>query len=107
MAKVDLSGLSLEELNTLIDEAGKLRDKLVEEKRADLLKQLQALDGMASKKVSARRQRSASNYTHRHPKTGHEWLGRGGVPKEWRDIITDGMTKEQRADELAKYRVEK
>lgn len=106
MAKVDITGLDLEGLNSLIEEAMKLRDAKVDEKRADLLKQLHALDALAKpSKSSATRVRSASTFTHKHPVSGHLWLGRGGVPKEWRDLIPDGTSKEERSAILSKHRV--
>lgn len=105
MPKIDLSGMSLEELNALIDEATILRDEKVEEKRAALLKELQALDAMKSQKPPAGRQRSPSKYTHRHPVNSNEWLGRGGVPKEWQDIVPPDASKEERSKLIAPYRV--
>lgn len=109
MAKLDLSSLSLEELTDLIDEATKLRASKVDAKRQELQKQLAELDAFAkpSGSKSSSSQRKPSTFTHVHPKNGSEWLGRGGVPTAWRDIITEDMTKEQRAAELKKYRVER
>lgn len=106
MAKIDLSGLNLDELNAFIDEATRLRDQKVQEKRAELLKELQALDAMQSQKPAVARQRNASTYSHKHPKSGHMWLGRGGVPKEWQDIIPEGTAAEKKREILAQYRVE-
>ncbi len=106
MAKIDLSGLNLDELNAFIDEATRLRDQKVQEKRAELLKELQALDAISAPKSAAGRQRNASSYTHKHPKNGHQWLGRGGVPKEWQDIIPEGASAEERRAILAKHRID-
>lgn len=108
MAKVDLSGLDLEGLNSLIEEATKLRDKKVDEKRAELMKQLEALDAFSRpSKASTTRQRSQSSYTHVHPKSGHEWLGRGGVPEAWQDIVSKDDASEVRRDKLKPYRVDR
>lgn len=106
MAKIDLSGLDLDGLNNIIEEATKLRDQKVEEKRSELLKQLQALDAISKPaKTAPAKSRSQPNYTHKHPTSGHVWQGRGGVPQEWRDLIPDGASKEERAAVLAKHRI--
>lgn len=107
MAKLDLSGLDLDGLNQLIEDATKLRDQKVDEKRAELLKQLAALDAIAKPVKLPARQRSQSSYTHVHPKNGHEWLGRGGVPKQWLDIVSADDSPEVRRDKIKPYRVER
>lgn len=106
MAKIDLSGLDLEGLNTLIEDATKLRDQKVDDKRAELLKQLEALDAIGKPvKSVAQKVRNNSGYTHKHPTNGSIWAGRGGVPHEWRDLIPEGTTADERKATLAKHRV--
>lgn len=98
MAKPDLS--SLEELNDLIGEATKLRDRKIGEKREELLKQLADLDALSGKaaKPSPSRTRASPRATHRGPK-GEEWTGRGGIPRWAKDL---GVT--EKAD-MEKYRI--
>lgn len=105
-ANPNLESLSIPDLQTLIADAQKALASKVNAERAELQRKLQELDAIAAPPASSEpRKRSASNYTHVHPKNGHRWLGRGSTPKEWQDIITEDMTKEQRAAELAKHRV--
>lgn len=97
MAKPDLTSLSLDELNDLIAEATKLRDARIEQKRAELLKELAQLDTLAGKSVkpAASRSRASPKATHRSP-SGDEWSGRGGIPRWAKDLgVTDkaGMEK--------------
>lgn len=98
MAKTDLSGLTLDELNALIDEATKLRDQKVEEKRSALLKELQALDAISAPKGPRERQRAAPQAVYRGP-NGEEWSGRGGIPRSFKALGVE--TKEQ----MEKYRI--
>ncbi|MBP2564500.1 hypothetical protein J2766_001059 [Agrobacterium tumefaciens] len=103
---VKLDTLSMEDLQSLIGDAQKALSVKVDMERAELMKKLQALDAIAPAKVSAGRQRNASAYTHKHPKSGHEWLGRGNVPEAWSDILPKDATKEDRARLLAPYRID-
>ncbi|TPL94759.1 hypothetical protein [Mesorhizobium sp. B2-3-10] len=90
MAKLpDLSSLSLDELNALIAEATKLRDEKVQVRRAELLKELEALGGLPSggkSKPSAEgRTRSSPRVQFRGP-NGEEYTNRGPLPKWARDL---------------------
>lgn len=85
MAKVDLSGLDLEGLNSLIEDATKLRDQKVEEKRAELMKQLQALDAIGKPTKAGTSRRASPPALYRGPQ-GEEWSGRGGIPRWARDL---------------------
>lgn len=104
---VKLESLSMTDLQSLISDAQKALSVKVEAERGELLKKLQALDAIAPAKSNTSKQRSASSYTHKHPKSGHEWLGRGNVPDAWSDIVPKDVTKEERAQLLAPYRVER
>jgi DNA-binding protein H-NS len=97
MAKLDISGLSLEELSSLIDEATKLRAQKVEAKRQELQKQLAALDALDSgeKKTTSR---PSAKAMYRAP-SGYEWSGRGAIPRVFKEL---GV--ETKAD-MAKYAI--
>lgn len=95
MAKPDLSNLSLEELNDLIGDASRLRDRLVEERKAELLRQIAELDALKSGKPAVERHRASPKATYRGP-DGEEWSGRGGIPRWAKDLgVADkaGMEK--------------
>lgn len=85
MAKTDLSHLDLDGLNALIEEASKLRDQKVDERRAELLKQLHALDAISKPKETGQRLRSSPKAMYRAP-NGQEWSGRGGIPRVFKEL---------------------
>jgi DNA-binding protein H-NS len=105
---VKLDGLSLEDLTALIADAQKALATKVDAKRQELQKQLAELDAISkpSKAATAGRQRNPSSYTHVHPKNGHEWLGRGGVPQQWQDIVSKDDVPEVRREKIRPYRKE-
>ena len=79
MAKVDISGLSLDELTTLIDEATKLRAGKVDAKRRELQSQLAALDALGTEAKPATT-RSPAKPLYRGP-DGETFSGRGAIPR--------------------------
>lgn len=86
MAKIDLSGLSLEELSDLIEEATKLRATKVDAKRQELQRQLAELDAIGSPaKRPVSGARPSVSPTHRSP-NGEEWSGRGAIPRWGREL---------------------
>ncbi len=105
----DVSKLSLDDLDLLIKDATQRRDELIDEKRKGLLAELAKLDALSGKATATPKQgktRAASRYTHVHPKNGHQWLGRGGVPQEWSDIVNKDDAREVRQEKLKPYRTE-
>lgn len=86
MAKPDLSGLDLDGLNAVIAEATKLRDKKVEEKRAELMKQLAELDALSSSNGVSAKARPVAKALYRTPDGSTEWSGRGGIPRAFKDL---------------------
>ncbi len=108
-SKHDFSGLSLEELNEVIEEASSLRTSKIEARRKELQAELAKLDSLTVKAPAAKpeRSRAAAGYTHVHPKSGHEWLGRGGVPKAWQDIVGKDDPAPIRQEKLKPYRVDR
>lgn len=103
---IKLDTLSMEDLNALIADAQKALAGKVDAKRAELQKELAALDAISStgKASAAPRQRTPSSYTHVHPHNGHEWLGRGGVPKQWLDIVSKDDKPEVRREKIKPYK---
>jgi DNA-binding protein H-NS len=83
MAKIDLSGLSLEELSDLIEEATKLRSGKIEAKRQELHRQLAELDAIGSpakRVVSGGRPPVKPKYQSKKDPS-LTWAGRGAQPK--------------------------
>lgn len=83
MAKIDLSGLSLEELSDLIEEATKLRANKVDAKRQELQRQLAELDAIGSptkRPVGGARPPVSPKYRSKKDPS-QTWAGRGATPK--------------------------
>lgn len=83
MDKIDLSGLSLEELTDLIDQATKLRAGKVDAKRQELQRQLAELDAIGSsgkRPVSSTRPPVKPKYQSKK-EPSLSWAGRGAKPK--------------------------
>jgi DNA-binding protein H-NS len=92
MSKVDLSSFSLDELTALIDEATNLRTTKYEDRRRELMEELNSLEKQMGKgdksggvarpnaAVSAASRRSGPVPTHEGPE-GETWAGRGAIPK--------------------------
>ncbi len=80
----DLSKLSIEELNALINAAIDRREELVQEKRSELMRQLAELDavGKPSKAATASSKRASPQPKYRSKENPEStWVGRGGTPR--------------------------
>ncbi|WP_322884138.1 H-NS histone family protein [Sinorhizobium medicae] len=81
----DVSRLSLEDLNVLIEDATKRRDELIEKRRQELMKQLADLDALSGKpKASPAASRSRASPAPKYRSQANPdltWVGRGGTPK--------------------------
>ncbi len=103
---IKLDTLSMEDLQTLITDAQKALSVKVNAERSELIRKLEALDAIVpARTLPQTRKRSSLGYTHVHPESGHEWEGRGSIPKEWQDIVPKGSTKEFKDEKLKPYRV--
>ncbi|WP_025593041.1 hypothetical protein [Agrobacterium tumefaciens] len=80
---VKLDTLSMEDLQSLINDAQKALSVKVDAERTELLKKLSALDAISKPAKAPERQRSAAKPTHRLP-NGAEWSGRGGIPRSFK-----------------------
>jgi hypothetical protein len=101
MAQPDLSSLSIEELNGFIAEATRVRDRKVEEKKAELLKQIAELDALKASPVSSDgiRRRAPRKKLYRHPVSGNEYGNTSEIPREFKELgVTDKAG-------LEKYRI--
>lgn len=104
MAKPDLSSLSLEELNDLIGEATKLRDRKIAEKRDELLKQLADLDALSGKtaQTPTTRTRTPARHDEYEGEEGEQWSGRGGLPRWAKEKY--GVTDRAGMEQFRKYK---
>lgn len=105
MALNDLSDLSLDELNRLIAEATKMRDRKIEEKRGELLKQLADLDALSGKPVksaSTQQGRAPARHDMFEGEEGEQWSGRGGIPRWAKEKY--GVTDRVGMERFRKYK---
>lgn len=104
-----LDDMTIAELKELKQAAETMLSRKANEEMAKLQKQMDELNALVgtSAPVKTSRQRNPSSYTHVHPKNSHEWLGRGGVPEQWRDIVSPDDAPEVRKQKIAPYKVER
>jgi DNA-binding protein H-NS len=81
MAVPNLSSLSLEDLTATIAEATRLRSSLVATKRAELEKQLAALDSLDSPKPATGNRASPKPMYRSKANPTLAWSGRGSQPR--------------------------
>jgi DNA-binding protein H-NS len=75
--KVNLSGYTIQDLDELILDAYKFREKLVEKRRAALIAELEALEALG---VGAPAMRAKAPVKYRNAQ-GETWTGRGNIPR--------------------------
>lgn len=96
---IKVDGLSIPELQSLIEDAQKALSAKVEAERSELLKKLSALDAISKPAKAPERQRNSPKPMYRTP-SGDEWSGRGGIPKVFKELGV--QTKEDMAKYLIK-----
>ncbi|WP_442577825.1 hypothetical protein ACSBOB_19965 [Mesorhizobium sp. ASY16-5R] len=116
---LDLSDYSLDDLSSLIDEATKLRAEKVEARKQELRSELDAKRKEVEAELAklgaptsgprlpaglSEGRKRVARFTYRHPKTGDEWPGKGGVKAGWEDILDKGDVGDVRKEKLTPYR---
>lgn len=99
---VKLDGLSMEDLKALIDDAQKALAVKVDAKRAELQKELAALDAISKPAQASKSaaKRSTARHDEFEGENGETWSGRGGVPK-WGAKY--GATTREQMERFRKY----
>ena len=101
-SKIDLSELSFEELETLMDDAGRRIRELREERKEEIRRQCRVLAAEIGETVeslfalpSPTPKRSKVKPKYRNPNPPHEtWSGRGKQPRWFADALASGLSRE-------------
>lgn len=86
LPNIDLSQLSLDELNDLIDAVSAAREKAIQKRREELIAELNELGGLPINPRKARPYKALFSYVHGDRK----WSGLGPRPKWIKEFVESG-----------------